>query len=80
MFALSKNEIAKRGCLYCLDHTKKRLEPDSTKKSHVCIHDGCPYHELDKYDTYGQYLKAEATTKSLKHVLMSVFEVERKLE
>lgn len=60
MRALTPKAMTKRGCMYCLDHTKKRLEPDSTKRSHVCIHDECPYHELDPYDTYAQYLKSPA--------------------
>jgi hypothetical protein len=70
----------KRGCIYCLDHIKRKAEPDSTKKSLVCIHDECPYHELDPYKTYNQYLKSERSTKSLKQILAHVFDIEKKGE
>lgn len=80
MKLLSPSEMHKRGCIYCLDHIKRKAEPDSTKKSHVCIHDECPYHELDPYKSYIQYLKSERSTKSLKQILAHVFDIEKKGE
>lgn len=69
---LTKQEMRKRGCEYCMDHTKRKADADSKKRSHVCIHDECPYHELDAYDSYHQYLKAEASVESLKQVLVKL--------
>ena len=78
MRLLTQPEMNKRGCIYCLDHIKRKAEPDSVKKSHVCIHDACPYHELDPYKTYTQYLKAERSTDSLKRVMIRAFAIEKK--
>ena len=57
MRQITKATMSKRGCNYCTDYRKTEL--DSTKKKrHACIHDdGCPYHELDPYDSYLEYLK-----------------------
>lgn len=54
MRRVSSTEKNKRGCPYCLDYQKKRFEG---VRRFVCIHDKCPYHELDKYKTYREYLK-----------------------
>ena len=37
------------------------------KMMQVCIHNVCPYHELDKYDTYADYDEALETYKELSH-------------
>lgn len=54
MIIVSKEEYIKRGCAYCMDSEvdthKHRLMPK-------CKHDTCPYHELDSYNTYDQYLE-----------------------
>ena len=80
MRVLAPSEMHKRGCIYCLDYTKRKAEPDSTKKSYVCIHDECPYHELDPYKTYTQYLKSERSTKSLKQALIQAFDIAKRSE
>ena len=46
-----------RGCFYCLDYQKRRYKG---VRKRVCIHDQCPYHELDKHKSYREYLKNEA--------------------
>ena len=38
-------EQRKRGCHYCADF------------NHTCPHKVCPYHELDGYKTYDEYMK-----------------------
>lgn len=38
-------EVKKRGCWYCTDFKRK------------CPHAECPYHELDGFKTYEEYLK-----------------------
>ena len=78
MKVLTHKEMNKRGCLYCLDYLKRKAEPTSTKKSHVCKHDQCPYHELDPFDSYAQYLKSEKPTR-LKDAITEVFGIEKKL-
>lgn len=51
-------ERTKRGCLYCADIVKKRNR--STYDSFYCKHNNCPYQETDNYDSYIDYLTAEA--------------------
>lgn len=80
MRVLTRKEMSKRGCEYCLDMAKKRLEAGSKKRVIVCIHDKCPYHELDPYDTFGQYLKYESSNQSLKQTLIRIFDVGRKTD
>lgn len=58
MRLVAKREQSKRGCMYCVDFQKKRLEPDQTKRVFVCIHDECPYHELDPFDRYASFLES----------------------
>ena len=41
----STMEMKKRGCHYCADFKR------------VCPHRECPYHELDGFNTYTDYLK-----------------------
>lgn len=58
MRMLSKAEKKKRGCVSCCD-----LVPYIGRNCRVaCPYDECPYHELDKYDTYGEYMKATGET------------------
>lgn len=55
--ALGKSTIRKRGCVYCTDYYIEKVEGKKFKR---CKHiSGCPYHELDKYDTYEDYLESE---------------------
>lgn len=49
MRMLNNEMKKKRGCMYCADLVHGRRNG--------CPHDECPYHELDKYETYNQYMK-----------------------
>ena len=44
-------DVNKRGCLYCTDCTH------GSGKQTECQHDRCPYHELDKVKSYGEYIR-----------------------
>ena len=55
MRKLSKDEVKKRGCEYCMDSNKFK----TLGYQRSCKYDACPYHELDDYDTYDDYLKSE---------------------
>lgn len=66
MRELEKKEIRKRGCDFCMDMKvgrKKKIYPKSTgfymKMVKKCPYEKCPYTALDKYDTYGEFLKNE---------------------
>ena len=50
MRQLKLSEIEKRGCRYCDART-------SEKKYSYCPHEECPYHELDKVKSYGEYIQ-----------------------
>lgn len=62
MRRIKKKENIKRGCSYCADMKSIKIKEDGKsymKYENFCIHnDGCPYHELDPYDTYDDYLEA----------------------
>lgn len=49
MRRLTKTEVKKRGCEYCAHHTGRWN----------CPYEECPYKVLDKYSTYGQFLKSK---------------------
>ncbi len=60
---LKEAELKKRGCIYCIDCKKGKGSRGREKirtglTHHVCIYDSCPYHELDKYKRYSDYLKS----------------------
>lgn len=67
MRELREKEMRKRGCRYCTQRVMKR-NVYGLSASH-CPHDECPYHELDKYDTYREYLKHEAPLVMLGDIL-----------
>ena len=48
MRKITNEEIKKRGCKWCTEH-----------KGGKCKHKKCPYHELDNYDTYDEYLNSQ---------------------
>ncbi len=54
MRIISKAEKKKRGCVECYD----LVQYIGRNCRVACPYDECPYHELDKYDTYSAYLKA----------------------
>lgn len=51
---VEKDEKEKRGCLYCLDYKKRRGEGNR-----MCKHKECPYHELDEFENYEDFFKAQ---------------------
>ena len=46
--------VIKRGCDYCADMVM--IKKNGGENTHGCIHMKCPYHELDNYKTYDEYL------------------------
>ena len=63
MRVVDKNEKEKRGCLYCLDYKKVR-----GTKNRMCKHDECPFRELDEFESYEDFFKAQG------NVLAGLFE------
>lgn len=57
MRLLTKKEIKQRGCSYCTKAVMKKIVYDKLRKH--CPYSECPFHELDKYETYREYLKHE---------------------
>ena len=49
---LTLEEKQKRGCTYC-------LEPEGGEYATRCPHKVCPYHVLDKYEYYEDFLVSE---------------------
>lgn len=49
-------EKKKRGCDYCQD--KQRVREGKCFRT-ACPHDECPYHVLDKYKTYEDFMESE---------------------
>ena len=56
MRVLPLREKKKRGCRYC--HEMKMINDHSNIRTN-CPHDKCPYHVLDKYDTYEEFMASE---------------------
>jgi hypothetical protein len=63
MRKLERQEMRKRGCNYCTNVVKKKMGCCYVYK---CPHDECPYHELDAFDTYSQYIKSKGDLLFLK--------------
>jgi hypothetical protein len=59
MRILTWKEKNKRGCLDCADMVITLSKDDARVRCRACIHDVCPYHELDQFDTYKQFLKSD---------------------
>lgn len=57
MREITFEERRKRGCWYCLDFARVKMK---YAVHWCCPYAVCPYHELDKYEKYGDYLKHEA--------------------
>lgn len=64
---LKSEEIVQRGCIYCLNSSKKATDILNEKGEVVrtnahplqCIIDSCPYRELEKYKKYTEYLQSD---------------------
>ena len=81
MRPLTSKEMRKRGCEWCLDHKRHSLRKDSRGYNvlvHVCCHKICPYRELDKYETYDEYLK-HSKNEGIDNLLGCVFYMQRDL-
>ena len=63
MRRLSGKEIKKRGCNYCNNSIRVKgcYEPVRGYQHGGldCPYSECPYHELDKYDSYKDYLNSD---------------------
>lgn len=63
MRILKQKEVTKRGCNYCMDMERHKVEKEYENGnkhmiySKFCPHDRCPYRELDKFETYDDYMK-----------------------
>ena len=56
---IHNEEKAQRGCFYCLDAVTVMVERNcGNVKRRMCPHDECPYHELDGFKTYADYMKS----------------------
>lgn len=55
MHKITRREIVQRGCSYC---TEWQIRQYCGRRQKVCLHDECPYRELDEYPSYRAYLKA----------------------
>lgn len=80
MRALDKKEMAKRGCEYCKDISKE-LFPEMHNpecKKWACPYKECPYHGLNAFDSYSQYLKSFGPN-TLKQVLLDMFDLEKEV-
>lgn len=53
---ITDKEKKKRGCIYCMD-TLTGSQQGSYYVGRFCPYEECPYRELDKYDSYGDYIK-----------------------
>lgn len=73
MRELTRDETVKRGCKYCIDMRRGKGSKDDGSKYlvriYLCPHNRCPYHELDKYDTYDEYLKSIVGKDSIDNLL-----------
>lgn len=55
--AVSNKEKKQRGCIYCADALTEGDRKSTYYVGRFCPHLKCPYHELDKYESYGDYMK-----------------------
>jgi hypothetical protein len=51
-----KKEMKQRGCIWCKDRKKVK---GFCGKTIACVHDKCPYHELDRFNSYRQFIKSK---------------------
>lgn len=53
MRKIHNEDARKRGCRWCADS----LKPEG-RKGRMRPYDECPYHELDQFESYREYLKS----------------------
>lgn len=56
LYQIPYRQVVKRGCDYCMDMVILRKAPKQLAVR-GCPHLQCPYHELDQYKSYMEYLK-----------------------
>lgn len=80
MRLLTRNEIIKRGCWYCMDHKMAKFDYASKKEKFldICAHPNCPYGELDNYRTYADYMRNHKDTWA-EELVNSVYELQNEL-
>ena len=49
-------EKRQRGCLYCADVGTSKFSQDNRTS---CPHNECPYHVLDKYKSYDEFMTSQ---------------------
>ena len=54
MKALDKKEMKQRGCVHCTEMKRKKR-----KGGNFCKYSQCPFHELDGYKDYRDFLDSE---------------------
>ena len=70
MRKLYMQEVRRRGCHYCLDSRRSRSIRDLPGTSNLnCIHDKCPYYELNKFKNYSEYLKSEESKSPIEVII-----------
>lgn len=76
MRVLAKKDIVQRGCRWCRDReiyktTAERPEwVEKGKHMVICPFDECPYHEMDEYMSYAEYI--EATNEEFARLIMGI--------
>ena len=62
MRLITEEERAKRGCSYCAD---AQVKMKNRKRRRVCPYWECPYHELDAFKSYGEFMKTKTTSMTI---------------
>ena len=62
MREIHADEARQRGCSWCRDFQKRRYR-FSIKR--VCIHDNCPYGELEEFKSYNEFFRSKGGLKWL---------------
>lgn len=52
---IKTDERVQRGCVYCIDAVN--TSKSSACSVRVCPHEECPYHDLDSFGTYDEFMK-----------------------
>lgn len=58
MKLLDKKEMKQRGCIHCTEMKRKKYK-SCVENFNFCKYSQCPFHELDGYKDYRDYLDSE---------------------
>ena len=75
MLLIDAKQSRRRGCIYCADYVVVRMRG----KRMVCPYDECPYHEMDGYHSYSEYLR-KLGPDSVKRIFRRMFDLSDALE